>query len=121
MATPYVSRNEFNDEQNAFYARITRYSDVRFDTLSTQIQADKTELSKQIGQLQRDTTNILAFQQTLMNAFNGFAQDIAKQVAEINGQIATMQQKMTSEFATQAERHNELMARVGKLERNEQS
>ena len=104
MAAQPIYRDEFNDGISHLYTDITRYMDARFEVLNRQILSDKTETQKRLTNIERDVSNVVAFQQTLMETFKGFATDISKQIAE--------------GFAAQAERHNELMVRVERLERN---
>jgi uncharacterized protein YeaO (DUF488 family) len=53
MATPYVSRSEYNDDQNSLYARITRYMDARFEALNGQILSDRNETRKHFDEQTR--------------------------------------------------------------------
>ena len=45
------SGNQYTDEQNVLFTRVTRYFDNRFETLSTQIQTDRNEIMKRLDQL----------------------------------------------------------------------
>ncbi len=127
MAAQYISRNEFQEGMNDLYGRLTRYIDLRLDAHGVRIEAAVTRIEKmeatqaqlQIAvtrlegtvaqlqtaqnQLQRDMGSVIAFQQTLMEAFRGFASDITKQMAD--------------GFARQEERINEILVRLDKLEK----
>ena len=101
----------------------------RFDRLEGNVataQADIAILKEDNAALRRDVTDIIAFQHTLMDTFKGFATDILKrmdsmqqQMVAMQQQMATQQQEMRDGFAAQAERHNELMIRVDRLERRD--
>ena len=118
-------------EYDRLFGRLTTYIDVRLDAVNNQMRvgfaesAERDEaLSKRIENIEGEVRNIegeirniegevrnirgevstvVAFQQTLMETFKSFALDISKQVAD--------------GFAAQAERHNELMMRVDKIEK----
>jgi DNA-binding FrmR family transcriptional regulator len=91
-------------------------------TLKADMATAKEDIAtakEDIAALRRDVTNIIAFQHTLMDTFKGFATDVLNQMAAMRQEMAAMQQEMRDGFAAQAERHNELMLRVERLERRD--
>jgi DNA-binding FrmR family transcriptional regulator len=112
MATSFSgSGSQYTNEQNAFYTRVTRYFDNRFETLSTQVQSDRTEImerldktdgrldniEKRLDAIEKDVANIAAFQQTLMDAFKAAITDVTKQIADshatLMGEINKLKQQ----------------------------
>lgn len=83
------------------------------------LKGDMATAKADIAALRHDVTDIIAFQHMLMDTFKGFATDVLKQMATMQQQMVAMQQQMADGFAAQAERHNELMLRVDRLERRD--
>jgi hypothetical protein len=107
MATPYVSRSEYNDDQNSLYARITRYMDARFEALNGQILSDRnetrkrfdeqtgllqeaqviatqyhTELTQRLDNHERRLTDVETFQKTLLEVYQTTTATIVKSIAD---------------------------------------
>lgn len=120
MAAQFVTRHEFDESMTKLYARLTRYIDSRFEVQSAQITDSQNDLrreivtlaermgshEKRLDSLEKRLGEVIDFQKALLDAFTGFARDISKQMAD--------------GFSAQAERHNELMQRVARLEAGRQ-
>ncbi len=92
-----------------------------------------TEMRAQITEMLAQIAEIAGFQKTMMQTFSAFATDVMKQILALQQQsntsqqqtlqilrhVETLGQEMRDGFAAQAERHNELMLRVERLERRE--
>ena len=94
MATPYVSRSEYNDDQNSLYARITRYMDARFEALNGQILSDRNETRKRFDEQakhQEEQTKRLSdvetFQKMLLDVYQTTTATIVKSIAESHATI----------------------------------
>ncbi len=147
MAAEPIFPDEFEAILARFYARITMQSEARNEGLMNifyvlqldfrefksetierldRLESDMATAKEDIAALRHDVTDIIAFQHTLMDTFKGFATDVLKQMGTMQQQMVamqqqmnTMQQQMVDGFAAQAERHNELMLRVDRLERRD--
>ena len=87
MAAQPIYPNEFNEGMNILYKDITRYLDARFEAINRQNMAERSETQKRfenmeqrLTNIERDVSNVVAFQQTLMETFKGFATDIIKRL-----------------------------------------
>ena len=92
------------------YAKFTVYTDVRIEQLSVQMRIANeeslirdTDLANAVLRLGERVSNVETTQQAIIN------------------KLDAMQEQIKDGFAAQAERLNELMVRVDKLERNGQN
>ena len=105
--------NELNLALDRLYARLITYVDARVEALIVQARIDKQEsiardnelnngirsLADALLILTQRVSNVETTQQTIIDT------------------LQNMQQQISDGFAAQAERHNELMVRVERLER----
>ena len=82
MATPYVSRSEYNDDQNSLYARITRYMDARFEALNGQILSDRNETRKRFDEQAKRLDDVETFQKMLLDVYQTTTATIVKTIAD---------------------------------------
>ncbi len=125
------------DDYDRLYSRMTLYLDARLDAITNQARVDKRELLGESQKVHHRISDVETHQKSMMETLIAFAADISKAVStmqeslesfkqETRAEFATMQQQMTAlqqemreGFAAQAERHNELMVRVERLERQQ--
>jgi septal ring factor EnvC (AmiA/AmiB activator) len=67
MTAPLSSNpgNQYTNEQNAIFTRITRYFDTRFEALSTQVQSDRTEILERLDKIEKGQAAIIETQTSL--------------------------------------------------------
>ena len=115
MATPQpqpqqpIYPRELNLALDRNFSKFTSYTDSRFEQLAAQMRIANEEsfirdndLANAVLRLGERVSNVETTQQAIITTLN------------------EMRQEMRDGFAAQAERHNELMIRVDKLERNQQ-
>jgi uncharacterized protein involved in exopolysaccharide biosynthesis len=102
--------NELKFELDRLFSRITAYVDARFDGVMTQMRVDKQEAIARDEAIQQES--LARDKELLQRVINAEA---TQQI--ILETLRTVQQQMQEGFAAQAERHNELMVRVERLER----
>ncbi len=117
------------------YTRITDYVDIRIEKALNQLRVDRHEavlrdeaLLKRIENIEATQKVIIDVQRELVTAFQAMQVTMQTMQADIRTlqqtiqtmqqTIQTMQQQIADGFAEQAERHNELMLRVERLERH---
>jgi|GEM_PF-1670449 len=119
------------------FNEFTSYTSSRFEELASQMRvADgdallrDTDLANAVLRLGERLSNVETTQRAIITALTELRQDMAtmrqelatmrQEIATMRQEMATMRQETADGFAAQAERHNELMVRVDKLERNGQ-
>jgi hypothetical protein len=116
MATPQqtpqqpIYPRDLNLALDRNFTKFTTYTDSRFEALAAQMRIANEE------SIIRDTD--------LANAILRLTERVSKiENTQVNvlKTLGEIQQQIADGFAAQAERHNELMARVGKLESSGQN
>jgi len=109
--------NELNLALDRLFTRVTAYIDARTDGIMTQMRVDKQDSIARdeaiLTQLQVDRQQSRARDEALVKRIEAVE---ATQQTIINT-LQDMKQQISDGFAAQAERHNELMVRVERLER----
>lgn len=137
MAAQPIYRDEFNRETERLFIRLTKYIDTRLEPIASEIRLNREEMIARLITIEAVQQEILTFQRTMAEAFTAFGKDVHAQLAEMRGAIGELRQEMRGAigelrqemtdlraemrdgFAAQAERHNELMQRVVRLEGNQ--
>lgn len=109
--------HQLNSAMDQLYLRITRYVDAHFDAVMTQMRVDKQESIVRDETIRQESlardNDLRAGVQALTDAVLRLTQG----QQETNQRLEALTQEMRQGFAAQAERHNELMVRVERLER----
>lgn len=126
MATQQSFYPREPDDYDRLYSRMTLYLDARLDAITNQARVDKREVLGEVQKLHQRLSDVEVHQKSMMETLIAFAADISKAVStlqqtadSLQQQMAALQQEMREGFAAQAERHNELMVRVERLERQQ--
>jgi len=119
--------NELNLALDRLYTRVANFIDARNDIMAAQMRIDRQEslardnelrngmrsladavltLTQRVSSVETTQVTIIDTQREIINALQSMQQ-----------QMQSMQQQISDGFAAQAERHNELMVRVERLER----
>jgi len=99
------------------FAKFTSYTSSRFEELGAHMRIADDEALIRDNDLARAV-------QAIMASLGELHQNMAtmrQEMATMRQEMATMRQEMADGFAAQAERHNELMMRVDKLEGRQQN
>ncbi len=120
MATPQptpqqpIYPDQLRFELDRVYNRITDYVEIRIEKVLSQMRVDRQEsvirdegLLRRIENMDQRLERVESTQRVIIDTQR-----------EIIASLQSMQQQMSDGFAAQAERHNELMVRVERLERN---
>ena len=102
------------------YGRLTDYVDARYEKVVAQMRVDRqeslardTELRNGLNELRNGMKDLVDLVLTLTQKVS----DVEAVQRETIETLAAIRQEMREGFAAQAERHNELMVRVERLER----
>jgi hypothetical protein len=108
MAAQFITRDEYNNGNDQLFLRMNALVNAQIDIIRTEMRANTamilTTMETRFRETDANIAEIRSFQQAMMTTFQAVTADIARQISE--------------GFAAQAERHNELMVRVERLERN---
>ena len=109
------------------YTRITTYVDARIEAVVVQMRVDRQEavvrdeaLLKRIENVEATQKVIIDTQREMIATMQMMQQDAHEMRQEMHAmrqEMREIRQEMRDGFAAQAERHNELMVRVDKIEK----
>ncbi len=132
-AQPFQPREP--TDYDRLFGRITIYIDARLDAITNQMRLGFAEayarddallkrienvenMQKIIIDMQREMIGTMQTMQQTMQTMQQTMQTMQQTMQTLQATQQAMQQEMREGFAAQAERHNELMVRVERLERN---
>ena len=108
-----VYQNDLALAMDRSYEKFASYSDARFDRLEAQIRINEQESIARDRELAQRMSSVEATQKTIID----MQRSSIETMQTLQATMQAIQQEMREGFAAQAERHNELMVRVERLER----
>jgi ethanolamine utilization cobalamin adenosyltransferase len=118
MAAQFITRDEYNSGNDQLFLRMNTLMNAQMDIMRTEMRANTTMILHRFSEVDTNIAEIRSFQVAMMSTFQAVTADIAKQIGALTDIVREQGEQIREGFAAQAERHNELMVRVERLERN---